>query len=415
MTRLLSSSLVARLPLGMSAVAMLLFARDAGLSFGVAGAALAAMGFANAAVAPLQGAIIDRRGQVGVLAATVYGQGALLVLFAVTAPRDPIAFIVLAALIGFLVPPATAAFRALLPTISGGPEQLERIYALDAIGTESIFTLGPMVVAGLIAVGSPPVAIGAMAAFSVIGGTVYLTSATVRGWKPPHRRRAGPRRGALSVTGLRPILATIVLVSIAIGAIQVTLAALALDLGSSSLATLMLTLWSIGSIVGGLTYFRVGWSLPASRRYGLLVAAIACGSALVLVADALWPALTISLIAGVAIAPSVACQNGLIGDLVPDGMLAEAFTWNTSGAYGGIAAGSGLGGALIDSLGFRGGALLGTVAAGLGALVAWRWRESLSRPRARGPSGLPSRPPAADEIGGTSTPAPAPDPRRSAP
>jgi len=401
--RLLSSSLIARLPLGMSAVALLLFARDAELSFGIAGAALAAMGFGNALFAPLQGAIIDRRGQVWVLAITIYGQGALLLLFAITAPTDPVAFIGLAALIGSLVPPATAAFRALVPTLVGEAGELERLYALDAIGTESIFTAGPMVVAALIAVWSPAIAIGAMAAFSVIGGTVYLTSPLVREWRPPHRRGAGRGRSALSVPGLRPILATIVLTSIALGAGQVTLTALALDLGGSGLATLLLTLWSVGSILGGIAYFRIEWPLPPGRRYAYLIAAVAAGSALVLTVDAVWLALTIALLSGAAIAPSVACQNGLIGDLVPDGMLAEAFTWNSSGVYGGIAAGSGLGGVLVDAAGFRGSAVLGAVVAALGALVAWRWREAFSRPRDRRSSDPPLRPPTAAQGDRTAT------------
>lgn len=380
MIRLLSSSLVARLPLGMSAVAFLLFARDAELSYGVAGAALAAMGFGNALMAPLQGAIIDRRGQVLVLAVTIYGQAVLLLSFAILVPRGPVLFITLAALIGTLVPPLTAAFRALVPTLVSESSRLERLYALDAIGTESIFTFGPMVVAALITLWSPRVAIGAMAAFSVVGGTVYLTSATVRRWKPPHRSASNSGRSALSVPGLRSILATIVLASFALGANQVTLTALALELGGSALATVLLTLWSVGSVIGGLAYLRFAWPIPPPQRYAILIAGIAAGSALLLVADVVWIAPIASLLAGLAIAPAVACQNGLIGDLVPDGMLAEAFTWNTSAVYGGIAAGSGVGGIFIDAAGFRGGALIGTLAAGLGALMAWRSRRMLTRP-----------------------------------
>lgn len=114
--RVLLSGLVSRLPLGMTSVAFVLFAREEGYSYAVAGAALAALGCGNAAIAPIQGTLIDRVGQFRVLAVTAYGQGVVLLLFALAPPVGVAAtFIVLAGVIGVLVPPTTACVRALLP------------------------------------------------------------------------------------------------------------------------------------------------------------------------------------------------------------------------------------------------------------------------------------------------------------
>jgi MFS family permease len=55
-------SLVARLPLGMTPIAVLLLARGEGASYGVAGAVTAAYGVALGIGAPIAGRLVDRRG-----------------------------------------------------------------------------------------------------------------------------------------------------------------------------------------------------------------------------------------------------------------------------------------------------------------------------------------------------------------
>ena len=83
--RLLISAVVTRVPNGMLSLAILLLIRGRTGSFAVAGVAVGAFALANAAVAPIQGALVDRLGQPRVLGVCAVGQSALLVLLVAAA------------------------------------------------------------------------------------------------------------------------------------------------------------------------------------------------------------------------------------------------------------------------------------------------------------------------------------------
>ena len=53
--------------------------------------------------------------------------------------------------------------------------------------------------------------------------------------------------------------------------------------------------------------------------------------------------------AGASIAPTFVSANGMLDDLAPAGTITEAFTWTSTGIAIGIAAGSTLAGALVDT------------------------------------------------------------------
>jgi len=84
-TRLLVSSVLARLPSGMFSLAILLLVRARSGSFLAAGVAVGAFALAGALAGPLLGALVDRVGQTRVLAPAALGQGALLVAMALAA------------------------------------------------------------------------------------------------------------------------------------------------------------------------------------------------------------------------------------------------------------------------------------------------------------------------------------------
>src|SRR5690242_19048053 len=85
MPRLFSSAVLGRLPQGMSSLAILLLVREATHSFAAAGAAVGANALACAALAPVQGRLIDRYGRSRVLVPVAMTQAAMLVLLVLAA------------------------------------------------------------------------------------------------------------------------------------------------------------------------------------------------------------------------------------------------------------------------------------------------------------------------------------------
>src|SRR6478609_8946695 len=100
------AGLVARLPISMIGLGIVLLVSAATGSYGVAGAISAAYMFANAGFAILQGRLLDRFGQGPVLAAASIGFGVAISLLVLSVQADwPIAWTcVFAAICGAFLP-----------------------------------------------------------------------------------------------------------------------------------------------------------------------------------------------------------------------------------------------------------------------------------------------------------------------
>jgi MFS family permease len=132
--RIVLSGLLARLPIGMVGLALLLLVRDNGGGYGAAGAVSASFFVATAIGAPVAGRLVDRRGQTRVLLPRAIVFPALLlgvcVLGLVEAPFPAIAAGAAAA--GALMPPVGASLRSLWPRLFEDAERRTAAYAVEA-------------------------------------------------------------------------------------------------------------------------------------------------------------------------------------------------------------------------------------------------------------------------------------------
>ena len=114
--RLIALSIIARLPLTMVSIGLLLHAKHLTGSFAAAGAVDAAYAISLGLGAPLVGRAVDRRGQTAVLLASCFAAAAMLGVIAVLPVGTPLlALIVPACAIGCAMPPVGACLRALVP------------------------------------------------------------------------------------------------------------------------------------------------------------------------------------------------------------------------------------------------------------------------------------------------------------
>jgi MFS family permease len=348
---LFATALVARLPQGMAPLAVLLLVRGATRSYAAAGFAVGAAAFATAACAPLLGRLVDRFGRRRVLAPAVVMEASMYALLVAAAEAHLGAgvLIVLAALAGAFLPPVAPVVRAMLGEVFDDPAVRETAYSLDAVTQEVLWMTGPLVVALVIAVASPAVAVLLIAAVGLAGATLFLRSRLVRSASVTMEQTA--RGSALANPELRALLGPVALTGMGLGAIEVGLPSLAIHAGSRPASGLLLALWSVGSMAGGLWYGSRTWRSSLSHRYRVLLGlAVLC--TLPLIAARSIPAgVVCSLLAGVTIAPVFSCQYALVGRSVSAGSETEAFTWVSAALIGGLAAGSAIGGAVIASAG----------------------------------------------------------------
>jgi MFS family permease len=376
-TRLLVSSVVGRLPSGMFSLAILLFVRERTGSFLAAGFAVGAFTLAGALMSPVQGAAVDRLGQSRVLVTGAIGQGALLMafVFVVRGGAPVVAVVAVAALAGVILPPISACIRALWPEVAPDAEALDAAYALDAITQEIIYTLGPLLVGAVAVLLSPTASVLLCITLTVTGTIFFAASALSRRWQGALHERS--RGGALASSGLRTLLGSAVFGGVVVGAAEVGLPALAVHLGSRGSAGVLLALFSLGSMLGGLLYAARSWRLSIGSRYTAILLGVEILVAPLIVVNSLPAGLIFSAIAGLGVAPMLSCQFSLVGALAPMGTTTEAFTWHRAATVGGIAGGSALGGALVDAAGVSAAFALGCTGAALAAVLTVLGRQRI--------------------------------------
>jgi MFS family permease len=372
--RVFATGVLARLPQGMSTLAILLLVRESTHSYPAAGAAVGGYALACAAAVPVQGRFVDRIGRGPVLFPVAILQAIALTLLVVAAHggAPAAALVALATAAGALQPAIAPSVRSLLREMVADPLIRETAYALESVVQELIWITGPLVVALVITLVAPSGAVLVSAGVCVIGTTLFISS-------PRVRATAGTRRvqrvhSAVRSRELRAMLGPVAMMGASIGLIDVGIPALALHAGSRASTGVLLALWSVGSLCGGLWYGGISWRLSLSERYRwLLTAAVVCVVPLVF-ARTIPEGMVASLLAGVTIAPVFSCQYALVGRSVSAGSETEAFTWIAAALMAGLAGGSALSGVLIGDIGLSAPFVAACAAMAVAALAAVRVR-----------------------------------------
>lgn len=269
-TRLLTGTLVGRLPNGTASIAIVLFVRSEGGSYTLAGALAAVCGLATAVGQPLLGRAVDLYGQPRVqLPAAVLSALGMCVLAVAGCDSLPVAYAA-AAVGGLFTPPLEGGLRALWPDVLGGEERVHRAYAMDAVAQEVMFTAGPLLVTLLVSLWSPATALLVINVIGVLGALSVVLSEPSRTW------RSAPREahwlGALRSPGLLALLGSFFFVGLALGSISVAGMAYADDHGRESVYGWLMAALGLGALVGGVVYGARQWAgapeQPAAGRRG---------------------------------------------------------------------------------------------------------------------------------------------------
>jgi len=343
---LLLASLVARMPIGIGALAIVLFLREERGSYAAAGLAAAAFALGAVIGGPACGRLVDRFGQRAVLLPMAFihavGLGALVVLGRGAAPLGVV--IATALVAGSAIPPISAVLRPLWPELlHRTPELVPTAYALDSVVVELVFIGGPLLTAIATALVAPEAALLLAGALVLVGTVGFVASPPSRAWRPHPEAGSHGVLGALRSPGIRTLMAAMIPIGFCLGATEVTLPAFSEDVASRAWAGVLLAVWSLGSAFGGLWYGARdrGSALGIFLRMSVLVP---LGTIPLALAPSLGVMLGLCLIAGVAIAPLIASANLLVAGVAPTGALTEAYTWPLTALIAGIAIGSAVNG-----------------------------------------------------------------------
>ena len=347
------AALVARLPISISTLGIVLLVTGLGHSYALAGALSASFTIANGLSSVVQGRLLDRLGQALVLpiVIAVYAVGVVGLVISVEAGwPEPVAF-VSAFVAGAAYPPIGSAVRARWSyVLAGRPADVQTAYALESVIDEVIFVIGPTVATVLATQWHPWAGLG-LALISGVSGTLLL--AAQRGSQPvPHlgQQSSGPRPAM-------PWAPVVILaaVSFALGsmfaAAEVSTVAFSSEQHAKPYAGVLLACWSAGSMLAGLITGTLRWRRSSIWRVRVGTALLALVMVpMPYVGSMLAMGVTLFL-AGFAIAPTLIALFATIEQGVPAARLTEGIAISHTGLAAGLAPGAALAGLVIDAHG----------------------------------------------------------------
>nr|WP_283810121.1 MFS transporter [Leifsonia sp. C5G2] len=337
--------MVARFPLGMLSLAVLLHVRQATGSYALAGLVVACVSVGEAVAIPLVSRSVGVFGiRPPVLAAAALNAAGMLLL--AFGPPHPVLVVLLGAVIGASVPPLMPVVRALYPRLV--PRRaVPALFALDTSAQELIWITGPVaatLLSGAVSTRAPLV----LAAAVTLGGTLwFLLTPHIAGVRLP---RSESRPGTvLLARAVRLAAAASFALIASFGALE--LALIARFDGDSVLAGVAIAVSSLGSLIGGVAFGhrRIGPRGLAAILGGVAVATAAAG-----VVPGIPLLYVLLFLSGLGFAPSLAALYAMVSEALPESATPEAFGWlNTAGLIG-AATGTAVAGLLGDAVGTAG-------------------------------------------------------------
>lgn len=367
--RIIAAQLTARFPNGMTSLAILLHVEQQTGSYGAAGLVLAAASIGQAVSGPVTSRWMGFWGIRRVLTLTTAVCAAALLVLAVL-PLGIAGYMVFGLLAGLSTPPVQSAVRTIYPKLVNAG-QLTALFSLDASLQEIIWILAPVLITVVATqVGTVP-ALLLIVAILVAGGAWFILSPEVGRVRIPRSRRAFGK-----VLGKPVVLLATVIGFLLIGACAAVEAAVVATFGHSGLeAGLVLAVFSVGSLAGGLAFGHIPigpWAM--ARRLAVVAVGLVAAVFFVdeITAATPWWVGACLVVAGVGVAPALAVMFAMTSASVKFSETAEAYGWIGTGQLIGAALGSAIAGFLIDGIGPAGayGAAAGLAIAGAAVSVA---------------------------------------------
>jgi MFS family permease len=359
--RIIAAQLTARFPNGMTSLAILLHIEHVTGSYGAAGLVLAATSIGQAIAGPVTSRWMGAWGMRRVLTATTLVCAAAITALAL-ADVSLLVYMELGLVAGLSTPPIQSAVRTIYPKMVTS-KQLTPLFSLDASLQEIIWIIAPVLITFVATqVGTVPGLL--LIVVILVGGcTWFILSPEVGRVRIPRSRRSIGK-----VLTKAPVLLATVVGFLLIGACAAVEAGVVATFGHGGLeAGIVLALFSVGSLAGGLVSGRIPISRWAMARRLLIVTV---GLALTMVSLNVWWLGGTLVLAGIGVAPALAVLFAMTSASVKFSDTAEAFGWVGTGQLIGAAAGSAIAGFLIDGVGPQGAYVAAAGFAAVGLLVA---------------------------------------------
>ena len=391
------AALMARLPLAMTGLGIVLLVSAVEGGYLLAGILTATYALAAAFMSPISARYIDRWGQLRVVRIMLVIHVASLICFVVGVRSNlPVfALFIAAALAGAAQPASGSLVRARWAHAVGGTSNLRVAFAWESVLDEVVFVFGPPL-AAILAIAVAPAAPLLAAALLVGAGGTWLISQ--RRTEPPAYRPIAGGPALVRNPVVVSVTAMMIFLGAVFGSLEIVTVAAAREVGSAGFAGLILSLYAAGSMVSGIVFGTRAASARSPQRQLLIgTVALAVVTAPLPIVFGIVGWSIVAFLAGLAVAPVLILANSLIQLGVPPERLTEGLAWiNTTGLGLGIALSAAVSGAIVDAFGSRAGYAV-TAGSGIATMcIALASYPALNRALTTSPGAVPATPPAKD-------------------
>lgn len=343
--RVLASQLLARLPLGLLSMGLLIYVQSATGKYAMAGIVVGSLSIGEAVLVPLTSRLAARFDTRWFLFIIAWMNATVLALL-VLVPAQDFILIILGLVAGISTPPFGAVVRALFPLMAN-EEDTRSLFAIDTAAQEVLWVVGPVLAAISAASFGPAAPLLLCSIFTIIGAVWFTTSPILKTVTlPMARSRFG---GVLKYRSLRIALFTALFLVASWTSTEVGL--LKLFDADPMWMGLAVAVSSVGSLVGALALGNKKLDLRATSLV-LLVTAV--GTGLLTLALNVPVLFVITLfVSGLGFAPAFASLMLMISHSTAREDAAESFGWMNTAALVGAAAGTAVGGYISDVFDFQ--------------------------------------------------------------
>lgn len=343
-----ATGLIARLPMSMMTLGIVILVSDLTGSYGLAGQVSAAFVIGNAVIAIPHGRLADRFGQTRVLFldGIFFALATGMLVSAVTGDwANPLPHL-FAALSGAAMPQVGSMVRGRWAHLVTNDQERHTAFAVEAVADEVVFVTGPALVTFLSTLYAPQTGLLVALALGTLGTLGLVVQP--RTAPPAHPRIEKNSSVPMPWGRIVPIGIAAVALGALFGALEVGTVAVAEDSDHKAAAGALLAIFSFGSLIAGVIAGAIEWKATPLRRFQIGIGLLAAGVVVLPFLSNLIVLGAVLFVIGSALAPTLIAIVSLLESSTPRSRLTEAMAVFQTGISAGLAPGAFLSGWLAD-------------------------------------------------------------------
>jgi len=349
--RFSTAGFIARLPVSMVGIGILMYVEAERGSYAIAGAVSGSISIAAAIGGPLSSRLVDKLGQHRVLPIQilliVICSMALVLLIPSNVPAPYLFIFSIGS--GLAYPSIGALVRSRWTALLVSGPILLTAFSIESMIDELIFIVGPTI-AATTSVKIHPAAPQVIAMFLLAGGGLWLAS--MRNSEPPINKHQGKHgKPVILQNGLIYMWGVHIAVGMFFGAVETSIIAFTKIAGQPIFGGIVMAVWAFGSLLGGFVYGGLHFKSALQNQLIVVSLLLVPATVAMVFVESILALALLSIAAGIGISPLLIASAAITQRRSPVGRTTEAIASMYAGIGLGFAFAAAMAGWLIDNRG----------------------------------------------------------------